>query len=65
MSKNQTVWILWGEDPEDKPTQYSFKTRKELKSFLWGVEQSQGWWDYSAIVQEEKPKLAEFDNYCE
>jgi hypothetical protein len=65
MNKNQTVWILWGEDPEDKPTQYSFKTREELKAFLWGVAQSQGWWDYSAIVQEEKPKLAEFHNYRE
>ncbi len=50
--KKNVVWIQWGtastraENP-DAVIEYSFRTPAELRAFLKGVEEGDGWLEYS------------------
>ncbi|MBC42852.1 MAG: hypothetical protein CML19_11565 [Pusillimonas sp.] len=63
--KEFTVSILWGEFPEDIPKSYNFQSEEELEAFLLGVEETNGWMDYNAVVhtkgKDQKFTLEEFD----
>lgn len=65
MSKKHTVWILWGEDPQEDqlPLEYSFNTREELNAFLHGVQEADSWFGYDVIERDQMPSLTEFSNY--
>ena len=43
MSKKIT--IIWGTDKEDKKT-YEFETEEQLKYFMRGVDEGNGWLEY-------------------
>jgi len=46
------VMILWGENPqanETKPIDYEFDTLEELNAFLHGIDEGNGWLDYTQI----------------
>ena len=62
--KEFTVSIVWGEFTEYVPMSYSFKTQAELDAFLFGVEETNGWMDYNAVVhtkgKDQKFTLKEF-----
>ena len=45
MSKKFKVSIEWG-ITDSKVRTYYFDTEKEMKSFLHGVEEASGWWEY-------------------
>ena len=40
------VTIIWGTDQEEKKT-YTFKSPEELKFFMMGVDEANGWLEYS------------------
>ena len=44
------ITIIWGTDKEDKKT-YKFETDEQLKYFMMGVDESNGWLEYE--VEEE------------
>ena len=44
------VTIIWGTDQEEKKT-YTFESPEELKFFMMGVDEANGWLEYS-IVEE-------------
>ena len=39
------ITIVWGTDKEDKKT-YEFKTDEQLKYFMMGVDEANGWLEY-------------------
>ena len=39
------ITIVWGTDKEDKKT-YEFKTDEQLKYFMMGVDEGNGWLEY-------------------
>ena len=42
------VTIIWGTDQEEKKT-YTFKSLEELKFFMMGVDEANGWLEYSIV----------------
>ena len=43
------VYVLWGESPEDPEFHtYGFETEKEQHSFLFGIDEGEGWMGYMA-----------------
>jgi len=46
-----SITILWGETPEpdDEPITYEFDTQKELKAFIHGINESDGWMGWEEI----------------
>ena len=44
------ITIHWGtdKDPKDKET-YTFKTEEQLKYFMMGVDEGNGWLEYEVI----------------
>ena len=47
--ERKKITIIWGTDKEDKKT-YEFKTDEQLKYFMMGVDEGNGWLEYE--VQE-------------
>ena len=47
---NKKITIIWGTDKEDKKS-YEFETDEQLKYFMMGVDEGNGWLEYE--VQEE------------
>ena len=47
MSGKVKLFVLWGERPEST-TRYEFTTEDEMAAFMLGVEQAQGWDDWTA-----------------
>ena len=43
--KMKKITIVWGTDKEDKKT-YEFKTDEQLKYFMMGVDEGNGWLEY-------------------
>ena len=43
--KMKKITIVWGTDKEDKKT-YEFKTDEQLKYFMMGVDEANGWLEY-------------------
>jgi len=39
------ITIIWGTDKEDKKT-YRFETEEQLKYFMMGVDEANGWLEY-------------------
>lgn len=54
-----SVYILWGETPYENevPIQYEFDTPAEVEAFIYGLEQSAGWGDYTIAD-------SAFQRYC-
>ena len=42
------VTIIWGTDQQEKKT-YTFKSPEELKFFMMGVDEANGWLEYSIV----------------
>jgi hypothetical protein len=42
---NKKITIIWGTDKEDKKT-YEFETDEQLKYFMMGVDEGNGWLEY-------------------
>jgi len=47
------LFVLWGERPESV-TRYEFATEGEMGAFMLGVEQAQGWEDWTATRTQEE-----------
>jgi hypothetical protein len=47
--ERKKITIIWGTDKEDKKT-YRFETEEQLKYFMMGVDEGNGWLEYE--VQE-------------
>ena len=47
------LFVLWGERPESV-TRYEFATEGEMGAFMLGVEQAQGWEDWTATRTREE-----------
>jgi|APGre2960657404_1045060.scaffolds.fasta_scaffold05516_9 hypothetical protein len=47
MSHKSSLFVLWGERPESI-TRYEFDTESERGAFMLGVEQAQGWGNWTA-----------------
>ena len=45
------ITIIWGTDKEDKKT-YRFETEQQLKYFMMGVDEGNGWLEYE--VEDER-----------
>jgi len=64
--KEFTVSIVWGEFivNQNIPKSYTFQSEEELEAFLLGVEETNGWMDYNAVVhtkgKDQKFTLEEF-----
>lgn len=50
------VTIIWGQS-DQKKTDYCFDTLQEVRAFLWGVYESNGWLDYELdeVLENGKP----------
>ena len=64
MSKKVTikkVTILWGSDKasENKET-YTFETGEQLKYFMMGVDEADGWLEYEVIEYEQKTRIRKY-----
>lgn len=59
-SKTFKVWVVWGADstirdnPDCKPSCYSFKTEAEQNAFMEGVDAATGWMESSVHFTEEQ-----------
>ena len=42
---NKKITIIWGTDKEDKKS-YEFETDEQLKYFMMGVDEGNGWLEY-------------------
>ena len=44
------ITIIWGSDrdPNNKET-YKFKTKEQLKYFMMGVDEAEGWLEYQIV----------------
>ncbi len=53
MNNCKKISILWGSWPEEgqKADTYTFKTHGELTAFVLGVEEGNGWNDYSVVKE--------------
>ena len=51
-----TVTIRWGTEGNEEKT-YTFETEHDLKMFMKGVDEANGWLEYY-IVEEEEEKAA-------
>lgn len=62
MRPTHTIHIAWGEKPEtdDTPCTYEFNTEAELRAFLRGVDECDGWMNYATFT-----KLEEAQTYIE
>ena len=60
MSKKIT--ILWGTNKEDKKS-YEFKTDEQLKYFMMGVDEANGWLEYEIEEDEQKTRRAKFKSF--
>lgn len=47
-NEKPSVLIIWGSNGEQE-TKYGFNTIEELKAFLLGVEESNGWLDFEVV----------------
>ena len=43
--ERRKITIIWGTDKENKKT-YRFETEEQLKYFMMGVDESNGWLEY-------------------
>ena len=43
--KNEKITIIWGTDKGEKKS-YEFKTDEQLKYFMMGVDEANGWLEY-------------------
>ena len=49
------ITIIWGSDrdPNNKET-YKFKTKEQLKYFMMGVDEAEGWLEYQIVDENEE-----------
>ena len=52
-TKGYSLTIVWGTDEEETKT-YTFKTIEEMEAFQDGVYESNGWWEYRIIDEDEE-----------
>ena len=56
--QKQSVTILWGQNPKAdgrEPIEYEFNTEGELKAFLKGIAEADGWEGWDEIEDEDSP----------
>ena len=53
--KGYSLTIVWGTNEEETKT-YTFKTIEEMEAFQDGVYESNGWWEYRIIDEDEEVK---------
>ena len=51
--EKHSLTIIWGTDGEETKT-YTFKTAEEMEAFRDGVYESNGWWEYRIIDEDEE-----------
>jgi hypothetical protein len=54
-AKEYSLTIVWGTNEEETKT-YTFKTIEEMEAFQDGVYESNGWWEYRIIDEDEEVK---------
>ena len=54
-AKDYSLTIVWGTNEEETKT-YTFKTIEEMEAFQDGVYESNGWWEYRIIDEDEEVK---------
>jgi hypothetical protein len=52
-AKGYSLTIVWGTNEEETKT-YTFKTIEEMEAFRDGVYESNGWWEYKIIDEDEE-----------
>tara|TARA_A100001388_G_scaffold277263_1_gene267708 strand:+ start:7068 stop:7238 length:171 start_codon:yes stop_codon:yes gene_type:complete len=52
-TKGYSLTIVWGTNEEETKT-YTFKTIEEMEAFQDGVYESNGWWEYKIIDEDEE-----------
>lgn len=52
-AKEYSLTIVWGTNEEETKT-YTFKTIEEMEAFQDGVYESNGWWEYKIIDEDEE-----------
>ena len=52
-AKEYSLTIVWGTNEEETKT-YTFKTIEEMEAFRDGVYESNGWWEYKIIDENEE-----------
>ncbi len=56
---NKKITIIWGTDKEETKT-YTFKTEDQLKYFMMGVDEANGWLEYEI---DEQCRIIKENNY--
>ena len=56
---NKKITIIWGTDKEETKT-YTFKTEDQLKYFMMGVDEANGWLEYE--IDEQATRITKFKN---
>tara|TARA_B100000212_G_scaffold302429_1_gene248661 strand:- start:43 stop:219 length:177 start_codon:yes stop_codon:yes gene_type:complete len=51
-TKEYSLTIVWGTNEEETKT-YTFKTIEEMEAFRDGVYESNGWWEYRIVDEED------------
>ena len=50
--EKHSLTIVWGTNGEETKT-YTFKTAEEMEAFRDGVYESNGWWEYKIVGEDD------------